>query len=132
MWNYHPDVVLETFVRFHPGQTFTLQELRDYDAQLFATNDAFFTSVLVARGLPNPSAYDKSKLLQIACVSPGGVRRRRELRGRRLRARAQPGRDRVIGRGHVVSPGVKASDRRDCWRNTMTDPWDDTARSQGA
>lgn len=72
MWNYHPDVVLEAFVRFHPGRSFTLQELRDYDALLFATNDAIFTSVLVARGLPNPSAYDKSKLLQVACVSPGG------------------------------------------------------------
>jgi len=72
MWNYHPDVVVETFVRFHPGRTFTLQELRDYDAELFATNDAFFTSALVARGLPNPSKFDKSKLLQIACVSPGG------------------------------------------------------------
>lgn len=71
MWKYHPDVVVETFVRFHPGRAFTLQELQDYDAELFAANDAFFTSALVARGLPNPSAYDKSKLLQIACVSPG-------------------------------------------------------------
>jgi hypothetical protein len=71
MWNYHPDVVVATFVRFHPGRSFTLQELKDYDAELFAANDAFFTSALVARGLPNPSAYDKSKLLQIACVSPG-------------------------------------------------------------
>ena len=49
MWNYHPDVVVETFVRFHPGRMFTLQE----------------------RGLPNPSTYDKSKLLQIASVAPG-------------------------------------------------------------
>jgi hypothetical protein len=72
MWNYHPDVVLETFVRFHPNRSFTLQELRDYDAELFAANDAFFTSALQARGLPNPSPYDKSKLLQMACVSPGG------------------------------------------------------------
>lgn len=72
MWHYHPDVVLETFVRFHPGRSFTKQELQDYDAELFAANDAFFTSALVARGLPNPSAFDKSKLLQIACVSPGG------------------------------------------------------------
>jgi hypothetical protein len=71
MWNYQPDVVVETFVRFHPGRSFTLQELRDYDAELFALNDAFFTSALQARGLPNPSTFDKSKLLQIACVSPG-------------------------------------------------------------
>lgn len=71
MWNYHPDVVVETFVRFHPNRSFTLQELQDYDAELFAANDAFFTSVLQARGLPNPSPYDKSKLLQMACVSPG-------------------------------------------------------------
>ena len=71
MWNYHPDVVLETFVRLHPGQTFTLQELRDYDAELFASNDAFITATLQQRGLPNPSTFDKSKLLQIACVSPG-------------------------------------------------------------
>jgi hypothetical protein len=68
MWNYHPDVVVETFVRFHPGRSFTLQELQDYDAELFAANDAFFTSALRARGLPNPSPFDKSKLLQIACV----------------------------------------------------------------
>ena len=71
MWNYHADVVVETFVRFHPGRSFTLQELQDYDAELFAANDAFFTSALRARGLPNPSPFDKSKLLQIACVSPG-------------------------------------------------------------
>ena len=72
MWNYHPDVIVETFVRFHPNRSFTLQELHDYDAELFAANDAFFTSALQARGLPNPSPYDKSKLLQMACVSPGG------------------------------------------------------------
>jgi hypothetical protein len=73
MWNgnYHPDVIVETFVRFHPGRSFTLQELLDYDAELFAANDAFFTAALKARGLTNPSVYDKSKLLQIACVSPG-------------------------------------------------------------
>jgi hypothetical protein len=71
MWNYHPDVVVQTFVRFHPNRTFTLQELRDYDAELFAANDVFFTSALQARGIPNPSTYDKSKLLQIACGAPG-------------------------------------------------------------
>ena len=73
MWNgnYHPDVIVETFVRFHPGRSFTLQELLDYDAELFDANDAFFTAALKARGLTNPSVYDKSKLLQIACVSPG-------------------------------------------------------------
>lgn len=71
MWNYHPDVVVETFVRFHPGRVFTLQELHDYDDELFAANDTFFTTALQARGLPNPSTYDKSKLLQIACVAPG-------------------------------------------------------------
>ena len=73
MWtgNYHPDVIVETFVRFHPGRSFTRQELIDYDAELFAANDAFFTAALKARGLTNPSRYDKSKLLQIACVSPG-------------------------------------------------------------
>lgn len=71
MWNYHPDAVVETFVRFHPGRSFTLQELHDYDAELFAANDAFLTSALQARGLPNPSTFDKSKLLQIACVAPG-------------------------------------------------------------
>ena len=43
MWNgnYHPDVIVETFVRFHPGRSFTLQDLLDYDAELFAANDAF-------------------------------------------------------------------------------------------
>ena len=29
MWNYHPDVVVETFVRFQPGRSFTLQDLQD-------------------------------------------------------------------------------------------------------
>jgi hypothetical protein len=73
MWNgnYHPDVIVETFVRFHPHRSFTRQELVDYDAELFAANDALFTAALQARGLSNPSLYDKSKLLQIACVSPG-------------------------------------------------------------
>ncbi len=71
MWNYHSDVVVETFVRFHPGRSFTLQELHDYDNELFAANDTFFTTALQARGLPNPSPYDKSKLLQIASVAPG-------------------------------------------------------------
>ena len=71
MWNYHPDVVVETFIRFQPGRSFTLQDLQDYDAELFASNDFFFTTALQDRGLPNPSPYDKSKLLQIACVSPG-------------------------------------------------------------
>jgi hypothetical protein len=71
MWNYHPDVVVEAFVRFNPGRTFTLQELRNYDAELFAANDALFTAALRARGILNPSPFDKSKLLQIACVSPG-------------------------------------------------------------
>jgi hypothetical protein len=71
MWNYHPDVVVQTFVRFHPGRSFTLQELRDYDAELFVTNDAFFTNALLQRGIQNPSTYDKSKLLQIACGAPG-------------------------------------------------------------
>jgi hypothetical protein len=37
----------------------------------YAANDAFFTSARQARGLPSPSLYDKSKLLQMACVSPG-------------------------------------------------------------
>ena len=55
MWNYHSDVVVETFVRFHPGRSFTLQELHDYDNELFAANDTFFTTALQARGLPNPS-----------------------------------------------------------------------------
>jgi hypothetical protein len=71
MWHYHPDVVVQTFVRFHPERTFTLQELRDYDAELFRTNDAFFTAALLEQGIQNPSNYDKSKLLQIACVAPG-------------------------------------------------------------
>jgi hypothetical protein len=71
MWNYHPDVVVETFVRFHPGRSFTLQELHDYDNELFVANDTFFTTALQARGLPNPSTFDKSKLLQIASVAPG-------------------------------------------------------------
>jgi hypothetical protein len=71
MWNYHPDVVVQTFVRFHPGRSFTLQELKDYDAEIFRTNDAFFTAALLEQGIQNPSTYDKSKLLQIACVSPG-------------------------------------------------------------
>jgi hypothetical protein len=72
MWNYHPEVIVETFVRFHPGRSFTLQELQDYDRELFEANDAFLTIALQARGLANPSQFDKSKLLQIACVSPGG------------------------------------------------------------
>jgi hypothetical protein len=71
MWNYQSDVVVQTFVRFHPGRSFTLEELQAYDRELFVANDAFFTSALRARGLPNPSPFDKSKLLQIACVSPG-------------------------------------------------------------
>jgi hypothetical protein len=72
MWNYHPDVIVETFVRFNPpGRPFTLQDLRDYDAALFAANDTFITAALQQQGLPNPSKFDKSKLLQIACVSPG-------------------------------------------------------------
>ena len=96
MWNYHPDVVVETFVRFNQqGRPFTLQDLRDYDAELFAANDAFITAALQQRGLPNPSTFDKSKLLQIACVSPGSLRRRRGPCGGRLRPRAQPGCDRL-------------------------------------
>jgi hypothetical protein len=71
MWNYHPDVIVQTFVRFHPGRSFTLQELQDYDTELFTANDTFFTSALRQRGIQNPSPYDKSKLLQIACGAPG-------------------------------------------------------------
>ncbi len=71
MWNFHPDVVVQTFVRFHPGSSFTLQELQDYDAELFASNDGFFTAALRERGIMNPSRFDKSKLLQIALTSPG-------------------------------------------------------------
>jgi hypothetical protein len=71
MWNYHPDVVVQTFVRFHPNRSFTLQELRDYDAEIFRTNDVFFTNALLEQGIQNPSSYDKSKLLQIACGAPG-------------------------------------------------------------
>ncbi len=58
MWNgnYHPDVIVETFVRFHPGRSFTLQELLDYDAELFAANDAFFTAALQGARSDQPEA----------------------------------------------------------------------------
>jgi hypothetical protein len=71
MVNYDSDAVLAAFVnfRFHSG--FTRQDLVNYDAELAAINDGFMTSVLIAVGVPNPSRFDKSKLLMIAAGSQG-------------------------------------------------------------
>jgi hypothetical protein len=71
MWNFHPDVVVQTFVKFHPGRSFTRQELVEYDLQLFNANDAFLAAALRERGILNPTPFDKSKVLQIATCSPG-------------------------------------------------------------
>lgn len=71
MFHYQPDAVVTAFVRFRRRTSFSLQDLLDYDAELFAINDDAFANVLEAAGIPNPSTFDKSKLLVIAACSPG-------------------------------------------------------------
>ena len=74
MWNgnYHPDVIVETFVRFHPGRSFTLP-----GAASTTTRSCLLPTTRSSRPrcrrevCPTQALYDKSKLLQIACVSPG-------------------------------------------------------------
>ena len=69
--NYQADVVIEAFIRFNPGKSFVLDDLIDFDARLFAANDVFIVAALQARNIPNPSTFDKSKVLQFAVVAQG-------------------------------------------------------------
>ena len=69
--NYQPDVVVQAFIRFNPDKSFGLQELVDFDARLFTANDRFIVAALQAQNIPNPSEFDKSRVLQFAVVAPG-------------------------------------------------------------
>ena len=72
MWNYHPDVIVETFVRFHPGRSFTLPGAASTTTRSCSPPTTRSSRPRCRReACPIPSVYDKSKLLQIACVSPG-------------------------------------------------------------
>ena len=69
--NYEVDVVIQAFLQFNPGRSFTLQDLTDFDAQLFTANEAFLLAALQARQIPNPSRFDKSRALQFALAATG-------------------------------------------------------------
>ncbi len=71
MFHYQPDAVVAAFVRFNHRTSFSLQDLLDYDTELFVINDAVFANFLIHAGIPNPSTFDKSKLLIIAACAPG-------------------------------------------------------------
>jgi hypothetical protein len=71
MLNYQPDAVLAAFVNFKGRTSFTVQELQDYDVELFVINDSFIVSCLRQVGIQNPGRFDKSKVLLIASCAPG-------------------------------------------------------------
>jgi len=69
--NYEPEVIVQAFIRFNPGRSFVLQDLVDFDQNLFDSNDQFIVAALSAQGVPMPSKFDRSRVVQYAVVSPG-------------------------------------------------------------
>ena len=132
MWNYHPDVVVETFVRFHPraGRS----RCRSCSTTTRSSSRPTTRSSrprCSSEACPTQARYDKSKLLQIACVSPGAFDAAVTSCGGRVRSRAHLG-HRMNDRLRRPRQRSERRERSERARSggIMTDPWDDAGRSQ--
>ena len=95
MWNYHPDVVVETFVRFNPraGRSRSRSCTTTMPSSLPPT-----TRSSPPRCSARPAQSKHVRQVQAAADRlrvAGRLRRRRGPCGGRVRPRAQPGRDRL-------------------------------------
>ena len=71
--HYHPDIVLMIFRHEKPTAQITLSAVESFDDDLHTANNDGVVAACEAAGLPNPTKYERSRVLGLAILSLGGT-----------------------------------------------------------
>jgi hypothetical protein len=73
--HYHPDIVLMIFRHEKPSAKITLESVEKFDDDLHTANNENVVAACVTAGIPDPSKFDRSRVLGMAVLALGSAGR---------------------------------------------------------